>query len=86
MHLRIQGLEAGAVLRPVPGQRQVHVAVSAQGSGSAPLYWLVDGVQQRRAGASAGVTLQLDRAGAHSLTVLDDAGRFARVGFSVSGL
>jgi len=82
--LRIQGLETRAVLKPVPGQHSVAVAVTAQGAPREQrLYWLVDGLQQRRAAAGQAVTLQFDQAGRHSVTVLDEQGRFHRIEVSV---
>ncbi len=85
--LRIVGLDAGAVLRPVPGARAVHLAVSAQGAGEATLlYWLLDGLPQQARLGGSGLELQLQQAGDHHLTVLDGSGRFARVAFRVAGL
>ena len=84
--LRIAGLEAGTVLKPVPGRAAVEVSVSAQGDVSAreTLYWLLDGVQRQRSRVGETVTLRLEQPGAHTLTVLDGQGRWQRVGFRVS--
>ena len=84
--LRIAGLDAGTVLKPVPGRTAVEVTVSAQGDlrGRDTLYWLLDGVQQQRSRAGEAVTLRLQQPGAHTLTVLDAAGRWQRVAFRVS--
>ena len=85
--LRILGLDNGAVLKAVPGNRRVQINVSAQGEGQpdATLYWLLDGVQQRRTKAGTRVVLALDQPGAHSLTVLDERGRYQRLDFSLRG-
>lgn len=84
--LRIAGLEAGTVLKPVPGRAAVELSVSAQGGVPArePLYWLLDGVQQQRSRVGETVTLRLEQPGAHTLTVLDGQGRWQRVAFRVS--
>ncbi|MBT9597979.1 MAG: penicillin-binding protein 1C [Vitreoscilla sp.] len=85
--LRIVGLDAGAVLRPVPGARAVHLQVSAQGASEAPLlYWLLDGLPQHASDGGTRLGLQLRQPGEHHLTVLDGSGRFARVPFRVAGL
>ncbi|HET9643741.1 MAG TPA: penicillin-binding transpeptidase domain-containing protein, partial [Burkholderiaceae bacterium] len=84
--LRIEGLDAGALLKPVPGHPQVSVTVSAAGAASPSdrLYWLLDGVQVRRAMAREAVTLNLDTAGLHALTLLDETGRFQRIEFRLA--
>ncbi|MDZ5459119.1 penicillin-binding protein 1C [Azohydromonas lata] len=84
--LRIAGLEAGTVLKPVPGRAAVELSVSAQGDVPArePLYWLLDGVQQQRSRVGETVTLRLEQPGTHTLTVLDGQGRWQRVAFRVS--
>lgn len=86
--LRIAGLEGGAVLKPVPGRRAVDIVVTAQGheAGGDRLYWLLDGTQQQRSRPGEPVALQLARSGAHSLTVLDESGRYHRIEFIVSGI
>ena len=86
--LRIAGLENGAVLKPVPGRRAVEIVVSAQGqeAGGERLYWLLDGEQQQRSRTGEPVALQLAHNGAHSLTVLDERGRYHRIEFVVSGI
>jgi penicillin-binding protein 1C len=84
--LRIQGLDAGALLKPVPGHPQVSITVSAAGAASSSdrLYWLLDGVQVRRAMAKEVVNLNLDTAGPHALTLLDEGGRFQRIEFRLT--
>jgi penicillin-binding protein 1C len=85
--LRIVGLEPGAVLKAVPGRHAVEISVSAQGQSGPqqPLYWLLDG--QALPGAAvhgnAPPPLQITQPGPHSLTALDERGRFARVAFRV---
>jgi penicillin-binding protein 1C len=83
--LRISGLDEGSLLKPVPGQAEVEIRVSAQG-GAAPgerLYWLLDGVQQRRSQGGEAVALRL-QPGRHALTLLDEHGRWQRVAFRVA--
>ncbi|MFZ5520810.1 MAG: penicillin-binding protein 1C [Pseudomonadota bacterium] len=85
--LQIEGLADGAVLKPVPGQRGVVIQVRALGAATGrPVYWLIDGVQQARAGAGASVTLQLAQTGAHAITALDEQGRFQRIRIRVAAL
>ncbi|RDI00549.1 penicillin-binding protein 1C [Caldimonas thermodepolymerans] len=86
--LRIAGLEHGALLRPAPGRQHVDVHLSVLGTASAaqPVYWLVDGVQQRRASAREAVTLQFRSNGRHSITALDGQGRFHRIEVVVRGV
>ncbi|NML17674.1 penicillin-binding protein 1C [Azohydromonas caseinilytica] len=83
--LRISGLDEGSLLKPVPGQAEVEIRVWAQGD-VAPgerLYWLLEGVQQRRGPAGEAVTLRLPP-GRHTLTLLDERGRWQRVAFRVA--
>lgn len=84
--LRISGLDEGTVLKPVPGRSAVELTVSAQGDAGreARLYWLLDGVQQQRSRVGEPVALRLEQPGAHTLTVLDEQGRWQRVAFRVS--
>ena len=86
--LRIAGLENGAVLKPAPGQRQVEVHLTTLGAPAptVPVYWLVDGLQQRRSSAGERVTLQFSENGRRSITALDEQGRFHRIEVTVQGL
>jgi penicillin-binding protein 1C len=88
IQLRLTGLDDGAWLKAVPGQQ--HIALSVGVVGAVPgqrLYWLLDGQPLSTAAAPAmlGHTLRLNltQAGPHQLTVMDEQGRFARVGFRV---
>ncbi|WP_028996270.1 penicillin-binding protein 1C [Azohydromonas australica] len=84
--LRIRGVDEGTVLKAVPGSGAVEISVSAQGDAGreARLYWLLDGVQQQRSRVGETVALRLEQPGAHTLTVLDDQGRWQRVGFRIA--
>lgn len=86
--LRIAGLEHGAVLKPAPGQRQVEVHLTTLGAPAPtmPVYWLVDGLQQRRSAAGERVTLQFLHNGRRSVTVMDEQGRFHRIEVTVNSL
>lgn len=91
--LRIAGLEAGAVLRPAPGQRTVAVALSTlgreAGTGGAAgndIYWLVDGRQRHRGPAGESVRLGFTQNGRHAITAFDAHGRHHRIEVVVSGL
>lgn len=85
--LRIQGLEAGTVLQPVPGAATVDVQVATLGrrGAAASLWWMVDGRAVRRSRPGEAVTLRFDGPGPHSVTVLDESGRHHRVAVTVRG-
>ncbi len=77
--LRIVGLNEAGRLRPAPHQRHVSLQLAVRGA-QGPVYWLLDG---KRVMPDAGGKLLLNEAGAHRLTVLDEAGRHHSVRFTV---
>lgn len=81
--LRINGLTPGSVLRPAPGQQSARVSLQLLGA-SGTVWWLLDGHLLRAAPARANQVIDVASAGAHSLSVIDAAGRFAVVDFSLS--
>lgn len=83
--LRIEGVDTGAQLLPVPGGREITVGVRALG-GSGAVWWLLDGQPQQQAPGAAAVTLKLRENGKHAVTAMDEAGRYDRVSFTVRGL
>ena len=95
--LRITGLEAGSVVRAVPGRASVTLQLQALGT-TESVHWLLDGrlvgtTQTSRPGVRAdgqsspspGSTLRLKLTGpgGHALTALDTAGRYEQVQFFV---
>lgn len=83
--LRVQGLAAGAVLRPVPGKRQVAVEVRADGA-QGRVWWLLDGQVQRQSEAMESMKLSLVHNGRYTLTVMDAQGRYDHVVFEIAGV
>ena len=77
--LRIVGLNEASRLRPAPHQRHVSLQLAVRGA-QGPVYWLLDG---KRVMPDAGGKLLLNEAGAHRLTVLDEAGQHHSVRFTV---
>ncbi|WP_373563491.1 penicillin-binding protein 1C [Pigmentiphaga litoralis] len=83
--LRIEGVDTGAQLLPVPGGRDITVGVRALG-GSGTVWWLLDGQPQQQSPGTAAVTLKLRENGKHAVTAMDEAGRYDSVSFTVRGL
>ena len=79
--LHIQGIDQGARLKAVPGSKQLALELRARGAGQAKLYWLLDGRIVGQSQGESALTLRLDQAGPHRLTVMDDAGRFHAIEF-----
>ena len=80
--LRIVGLEAGSVLRPVPGQHSVALKLTAVGARDG-LTWLLNGqVAGQSVAATSPLHLKL-QSGDKILTAMDGRGRFAQVRFVV---
>ncbi|MBY0466942.1 MAG: penicillin-binding protein 1C, partial [Burkholderiales bacterium] len=81
--LRISGLEAGSVLRAVPGKADITVQLQALGTTEA-VNWLLDG---RLVGTTSRdartLRLSLQGTGQHALTAMDAAGQYQQVTFSV---
>jgi penicillin-binding protein 1C len=89
--LRIVGLDDGSALRAAPGQQRVDVSLWAEAAddgsvAATPVYWLVDGEQQRRTRPGEAWTLRLTQPGGHTITALDGAGRHQSLSISVAGL
>jgi penicillin-binding protein 1C len=81
--LRIGGLEAGAVLRAVPGKTDITVQLQALGT-SEPVSWLLDGrLVGNTSRDSTHLRLALKEPGQHALTAMDSAGQYQQVVFSV---
>ena len=72
--LRLGGVSAGAVLRPVPGSRQVALDVDAQGA-EGEVWWMLDGRVVNHGAAAHPFKLVLARDGRYTLTVMDTKGR-----------
>lgn len=81
--LRLSGLSPGSLIRSAPGQVQALVTVQGVG-GNGTLYWILDGAMIKAAPAGIAQTIKLSRNGAHTLTVMDDAGRYDSVSFSAA--
>jgi penicillin-binding protein 1C len=82
--LRVTGIDAGSVIRPPPGRQHASVQVQAMGSADT-VQWLLDGqwVGSTTARAS-GLRLRLSHAGEHTLTAMDQQGRYDQVRFTVN--
>ena len=72
--LRLGGVSAGAVLRPVPGSRQVALDVDAQGA-EGEVWWMLDGRVVNHGAAAHPFKLVLAQDGRYTLTVMDTKGR-----------
>ncbi|MBX6317389.1 penicillin-binding protein 1C [Pigmentiphaga sp.] len=83
--IKLEGLESGATLRPVPGRERIDVAVRALGAEGA-LWWMVDGRPALRTDGGRPLSLGFTEDGHHTVTVMDEAGRYDSVHFSVRGL
>lgn len=88
--LRLTGVAPHAVLRPPPGQREVRLALGAEGT-RGELWWLLDGRivarSDARKGAEAAVqTLVLSRNGTYVATVMDAQGRHDSATFQIAGV
>jgi penicillin-binding protein 1C len=83
--LRLGGVSAGAVLRPVPGSRQVALDVDAQGA-EGEVWWMLDGRVVNHGAAAHPFKLVLARDGRYTLTVMDTKGRHDSVVFEISGV
>jgi penicillin-binding protein 1C len=84
--LRLTGLADGAVLRPVPGAREVSVELVTQGASGSAVWWMLDGQAQGQTPAGSPHTVSFTRNGNYAITVMDTQGRHARIAFTVSGL
>ncbi len=81
--LRVTGIDAGSVIRAQPGKSHASVQVQAIGSAET-VQWLLDGQWVGSTTArSAGLRLRLSQSGEHTLTAMDQQGRFDQVRFSV---
>jgi len=83
--VRLEGLDAGAILRPVPGRDRIEVELRALGADGA-LWWMRDGRPARRADDARAVSMTFTENGPHTVTVMDEAGRYDTVRFTVRGL
>ncbi|GAA4339660.1 hypothetical protein GCM10023144_38170 [Pigmentiphaga soli] len=83
--VRLEGLETGAVLRPVPGRARIDVQLRALGAEGA-LWWMLDGRPVRRAQAGRAIDVSFTENGLHTVTAMDEAGRYDSVRVTVRGL
>ena len=83
--VRLEGLDTGAILRPVPGRDRIDVQLRALG-GDGTLWWMLDGKPVRRTDGASPVSLRFTSNGAHTVTVMDEGGRYDSVRFAVRGL
>lgn len=83
--VRLEGLDTGAILRPVPGRDRIDVQLRALG-GDGALWWMLDGKPVRRTDGASPVSLRFTRNGAHTVTVMDEGGRYDSVRVTVRGL
>lgn len=85
--LQIAGVAEGAVLKATPGRRSIELELQVQGAAPrTAVHWLVDGRHRARSAAGQPVRLRLDGNGRHSITALDEQGRFERLTVAVTGL
>lgn len=82
--IRLMGLLSGSRLRMAPGQSTVQVTLDAVG-GTGQHYWLLDGVQVG-AGAKKRQVFSLTQAGLYSIAVVDAAGHYDALAFTLDGL
>ena len=82
--IRLMGLQSGSRLRVAPGQRTVKLTLDAVG-GTGQHYWLLDGVQVA-ASAKKRQVFSLTQAGLHSIAVVDAAGHYDALTFTVDSL
>ena len=80
--LRLAGIEAGSVIRAVPGQAAAVVRVQAIGA-QENVNWLLDGRLVGSGTAEQALRLKLEQPGEHALTAIDAQGRFERVAFTL---
>ncbi|WP_425466737.1 penicillin-binding protein 1C [Pigmentiphaga humi] len=83
--LHLDGLERGAVLRPVPGRDRIEIEVRALG-GEGELWWMLDGKAAGRGGAARPFAARFIENGRHTLTVMDESGRYDSVQIVAAGL
>ncbi|MDX3904215.1 MAG: penicillin-binding protein 1C [Pigmentiphaga sp.] len=83
--VRLEGLETGALLRPVPGADRVGVEVRAPGA-EGGRWWMLDGRPLHKTEGTGPLVLTLVDNGPHTLTVMDEAGSYDSVRFTVRGL
>ncbi len=83
--MRIAGLSPDAQLRPVPGRKTISLALKTVGA-TGKAWWLLDGKLSGTTSAGSVYRVSLDRDGAHTLTAMDESGRYASLGFSVRGI
>ena len=82
--IRLMGLLNGSRLRVAPGQTTVTVTLDAVG-GTGQHYWLLNGVQVA-AGSKKRQLFSLTQAGLHSIAVVDAAGHYDALAFTLDGL
>lgn len=83
--IRLMGLHNGSRLRAVPGQEQFVVTLDAVG-GTGQHYWLLDGKQAGAPGPRKRQSFALSDEGLHNITVIDAAGHYDSLAFTVDGL
>lgn len=83
--VQIDGMDNGAVLRPVPGSPELAIVLRALGA-TGQVWWMLDGRPIERAPDSGGLRLAFRENGRHAVTVMDEDGRYDRVAFQVQGM
>lgn len=83
--LRVQGVAAGSLLRPVPGSRRVVLDVAVQGA-AGEVWWLLDGRVIGHGASGRLFNVVLVRDGRYTLTVMDGQGRHDSVAFEIAGV
>ncbi|WP_028313083.1 penicillin-binding protein 1C [Derxia gummosa] len=79
--LRIEGLDAGATVRPAPGSDSVVLPLRAIGA-RGNVIWLLDDRVIPGAPAGNGIAARVDAVGPHRLVAIDAEGRYASLAFS----
>ncbi len=83
--LAIRGIENGGILRAPAGQKAEAVLALTAAGANGNLYWLLDGAVLATQPAARPLQFTVKRDGHYNLTVLDEQGRYARVGFDARG-
>ncbi len=83
--MAIRGIENGGILRAPAGQKAEAVLTLSAAGADGNVYWMLDGAELASQPATKSLRLSVKRDGHYNLTVLDEQGRFARVGFDARG-
>jgi penicillin-binding protein 1C len=83
--IKLMGLRQGSRLKATPGKNSVRVSIDAVG-GSGTHYWMLDGKQVGAASNRKKQDFLISQAGLHSIAVVDGAGHYDSIEFTVDGL